>query len=370
MIIGVDGNEANITTRVGVSVYTLRLLEYFRKKANRQIRFKVFLKQRPKNLPKETGYFKYEVVPGKYLWSQAFLPVRLFLKKDVDIFFSPAHYLPRFCPVASVVTIHDLSYLYYPGDFLKKDLYQLKNWTKYSLRQARRVIAVSKTTKKDIVRFYDLPEEKIDVIYNGGPRRHPEPFDFAQGKLGVEGSPFILYVGTLQPRKNIGTLLEAFSRFKQSYPEFKLVVAGKKGWLYEEIFRKVKNLKLERDVKFTGYTSDSKLEELYKNAFFFVLPSFYEGFGIPVLEAMSKGCPVVASFASSLPEVGGDAVLYFDPESATDLLAKMKILKEDNALRVEFIKKGLKRVKDFSWEKCGRETLEVIKKTYASSTVR
>ncbi len=364
MIIGVDGNEANVSIKVGVSVYTLNLLHYFRNHAHKEVSFKVFLRNKPSHdLPTENAYFTYEVVPGKFLWSQIFLPLRLYMKKDIDIFFSPAHYAPRFCSVPSVITIHDLSYLYYPDDFLKKDLYQLRNWTQYSIHNAKKIIAVSKTTKKDIMRMYQIPEEKIEVVYNGYERKVKS--QKSKVKTEYSKNPFILYVGTLQPRKNITTLIQAFAKFKQFYPEFKLVIAGKKGWLYEHIFNEVSDLGFDQEIHFTDYLTDQQLTFLYKNAFCFILPSFYEGFGIPILEAMSFGCPVISSFASSLPEVGGDACLYFDPKNADDLAEKMIEIKENKLLRNNFIKKGVKRVREFSWEKCGEETFMVIQNSLA-----
>jgi len=368
MIIGVDGNEANVEKKVGVSIYTLNLLNYFNKIANKNISFKIFLKNNPRNeLPKENKYFKYEVVHGNFLWSQIFLPIRLYKKKDIDIFFSPAHYLPRFCSVTSIVTIHDLSYLYYPEDFLKKDLFQLKNWSSYSLKKAKKIIAVSKTTKKDIIKNYKIPDEKIEVIHNGYEK--PIKYQISNIKFEKINDPYILYVGTLQPRKNILTLIKAFEKFKNFYPEFKLIIAGKKGWLYDKIFRLVTDLGLEGDVYFTDYVTDNQLVFLYKNAFCFVLPSFYEGFGIPLLEAMSFDCPVISSFYSSLPEIGADACLYFDPNNVFDLVEKLKLLKENKKLRKELTKKGKTRIKEFSWKKCADQTLKVILNTHASSTI-
>src|SRR3990167_7872514 len=172
MIIGIDGNEANIKEKVGVSFYVLKLLEHFQKKATENLQFVVFLKSKPSvDLPLENKHYSYDVIRGNFLWSQTFLPLELYKRKafgqNIQVFFSPAHYAPRFCPISIVVTIHDLSYFYYPEEFLKKDLYQLKNWTEYSIKKARTVIAVSNTTKKDIVKFYHTRDEKIDVIYNG-----------------------------------------------------------------------------------------------------------------------------------------------------------------------------------------------------------
>jgi len=167
----------------------------------------------------------------------------------------------------------------------------------------------------------------------------------------------------VQPRKNLTTLIEAFHLLLKEKPEYFLVIVGKKGWLYEEIFNKVKELNLKNKVIFTGYLEEQELGYVYQNASLFVLPSFYEGFGIPILEAMNFNCPVISSFTSSLPEIGGDACLYFEPSSSQDLKNKMLEFLENEQLRKELVKKGKERVKLFSWEKCGEETLEVIKST-------
>ena len=358
--IGVDGNEANVEKKVGVSTYALNILKYFCKIARQEIQFDIYLKSQPSaDLPMENKSFKYKIIPGKFLWSQIALPLFLYQHKNIDVYFSPAHYLPHFCPVPQVVTIHDLAYLYFPEDFTKKDLWQLKNWTKFSVSRARQIIAVSKTTKKDIVKNYGIDETKINVIYNGYEKMSNKlkiPFDFAQGK-----EKFILFVGTIQPRKNLEVLVDAFSKFSQTNKDFRLVIVGKKGWLYESIFKKVKMTKLEKKIIFTDYVTDSELIKYYKNAFCLVLPSLYEGFGIPVLEAMSYDCPTIVSMTSSLLEVGGDASLYFDPKNSDDLLEKLNTLHENKELRKELISKGRQRIKDFSWEKCGRETLSILR---------
>jgi len=362
MRLGIDGNEANVKNRVGVSVYAFNLLHYFKKHADASTQFVIFLRESPQeDLPKENKYFHYEVVKGKFLWSQFFLPIRLYLRKDIDGFFSPAHYAPRFCPVPYIVTIHDLSYLYFPDDFTKKDLFTLRNWTRYSINNAKRIIAVSKTTKNDILKSYSIPDEKVDVVYNGYGKDFPNKQYFYKIKKLTMDKPSILYVGTLQPRKNIVTLIKAFSKFKNLYPDFELIIAGKKGWLYEKIFEEVETLGLTTNVFFTDYVSDNQLMFLYKNAFCFVLPSFYEGFGIPILEAMSFKCPVISSITSSLPEIGGDACLYFDPKNPDDLFDKLVELKKNNKLRQEMIKKGVERVKLFSWEDCAKKTLMILK---------
>lgn len=361
MIIGVDGNEANVEKKVGVSVYTYQLLHYFAQQSDEKTRFIIYLRDVPRHdLPVETADFKYRIVKGGFLWSQLFLPFHLYLHKDIDIFFSPAHYAPRWCPTPTVVVIHDLSYFYYPEEFLKKDLYQLKNWTQYSVKKAQKIIAVSKTTKKDIIKFYHIPEKNIEVVYNG----YQSNISNQQSTIS-NFKPYILYIGTLQPRKHLITLIEAFHLLLKKKPEYNLIIAGKKGWLYEEIFARVKSLHLQNKIIFPGYVSDEEKAALYTNASLFVLPSLYEGFGIPLLEAMSYGCPVISSFASSLPEIGGDACLYFDPTNPQELVDDMIALIDDSSLRRDLIQKGKKRVQLFSWEKCGEETLEIIKRLSA-----
>lgn len=359
MRIGIDANEANVAEKVGVSVYTFELLKYFQGISNADNQFLIYLRDPPRpELPKEKAFFQYWVVPGHFLWSQLFLPLNLYVKKDIDVFFSPAHYAPRFCPVPTIVTIHDLSYFYYPEEFLKKDLYQLKNWTKYSVKKTRQIIAVSQTTKNDLVKFYQIPEGKIEVIYNGFSHVIPN----GQKPKTKSQKPYILYVGTIQPRKNLQTLINAFHALLKEKPEYTLVITGKKGWLYENICNQVKTLQLEHKVIFTGYVGDEEKAQLYADASVFVLPSLYEGFGLPILEAMSYDCPVIASSASSLPEIGADVCLYFDPQKPDELKEKMLEVIDNIDLRKELVKKGKQRVQLFSWQKCGQETLEMIKK--------
>lgn len=369
MVIGVDANEANVEKQVGVSVYTLNLLRYFSKLANPDLRFKIFLREKAKNfLPNQNPNFEYIIVPGAFLWSQIFLPLKLRFDKPADVFFAPAHYSPSYCPSPLVVTIHDLSYFYYPDQFRKRDLLKLENWTKTSLKKASKIIAVSKTTKKDIVKFYQVAEDKIEVIYNGYEKLLSKTSGVLQSQtlsltpeVKLRNRNYILYVGTLQPRKNISTLISAFDLFQKQNLDFKLVICGRKGWLYDSIFNQVEELQLKDKVIFTGFVSDQELTDLYQKAFCLVLPSLYEGFGLPILEAMANHCPVISSFAASLPEIGGEACLYFDPNDKNQLLEKLNELKFNNKLRQELIKKGLTRIKSFSWQKCAERTLEILK---------
>lgn len=359
MIIGIDGNEANVTERVGVSMYTLNILREFYKSASEQTRFVIYLRKSPlSDLPEANENFKYVVIPGSVAWSQVFFPTYLATHKKPDVLLCPAHYIPRFSSVKTVVVIHDVAYFYYPEEFLKKDLYKLENWTSYALNHSKKVISVSENTKKDIIKFYETPEVKIEVIHNG----YNQVDSVATPKeFKAPTAPYLLYVGTLQPRKNVAKLIEAFNILKNEHADLKLYIVGKKGWLYDEIFARVTQLQLKDDVVFTGYVSESEKNALYKHAQAYVLPSLYEGFGNPPLEAMSAGCPVIVSNNSSLPEICGDACVYFDPSDTMDMVKSIGEVLSNKKLRASLKAKGIQRVKEFSWEKCAQKTLQVLK---------
>lgn len=360
--IGIDGNEANVEKKVGVSVYSYQLIKYFHKQACKNIKFIIYLKNKPRDdMPEENEYFLYKIVWGPTLWRDLFLPLALYKKPNINIFFSPAHYTPRFCQCPLIVTIHDLSYLYFQNDFLPQDLYKLKNWTKHAVNQAKKIIAVSKFTKEDIIKQYKIEKNKIYVVYNGCKIiKNCKMQNLIFSKYNIIPKKYLLYVGTLQPRKNILCIIRSFSDIIKKYPQLKLVIAGKKGWLYKKIFENVNKLGLKQKVIFTGYIENDELACLYKNAFCFVLASLYEGFGITVTEAMGYGCPVIVANTSSLPEITGGAGLLFNPyspESLTDAI--ITLLKNEN-LRNTLIKKGIKRAKLFDWQKCAEKTLKIL----------
>jgi glycosyltransferase involved in cell wall biosynthesis len=381
MIIGIDGNEANHKKRVGIGEYSYQLLkqlENLRPKADQPLadKFQIYLKSDPlAHMPKETGTWKYRVIkPGK-LWTQWRLPLDLFFKKPrPDVFFSPSHYAPRFTPVPSVISVMDLSYLYFPQLFDEKDLYQLKNWTAYSVKKASRVLTISNSSKNDIIKEYKASSGKIAVTYPGiKSSLDLQPNIYAMNQLKTKyglADKFILFVGTIQPRKNIVRLIEAFAEVKkdESIPhDLELVIVGKKGWLYEDILSTPQKLGIGKSVKFLENVNDDSLIPLYEHALCFVLPSLYEGFGLPVLEAMQNGCPVITSNVSSLPEAGGDACLYVNPEDSTDIAEKIKKLVNNDRLRKELIEKGRKQAAKFSWEKTARETLSVLEEVGGKS---
>jgi glycosyltransferase involved in cell wall biosynthesis len=375
MIIGIDGNEANVSKRVGISEYAYWLLHFFAEFAAKGktpgVTFVIYLKQRPvKALPKETANWKYKIVgPGKF-WTQFGLPLNLFLSKPrPDVFFSPTHYAPRFSPAPSVISVMDLSFLSFPEMFNKSDMYQLKNWTKYSVKKATKVLTISNSSRNDIIETYQVPEEKVLTIYPGIKQTVTlEPRVYAMNELKAKygvSDKYVLFVGTLQPRKNIGRLIEAFSKVKKqasrsASDDVQLVVIGKRGWLYEEILAAPEKFGIEDSVKFLEGINDDELTVFYKHALVYVLPSLYEGFGLPVVEAMKHGCPVITSNISSLPEAGGDAAIYVDPENVDDIAKKITKVISDKDLRRELSEKGKKQAAKFNWETTAKETLKVL----------
>jgi glycosyltransferase involved in cell wall biosynthesis len=377
MIIGIDGNEANVTKRVGISEYAYWLLFYFAKFVEEGkvsgIKFIIYLKKPPlESLPKESESWTYKVVGPSKFWTQFGLPLNLFLSKPKpNVFFSPTHYAPRFSPVPSIISVMDLSFLRFPELFNKADLYQLEHWTEYSVKKAKKVLTISNSSRNDIIKTYNVPEGKVKTIYPGikeSVSLVPHVFGMNQLKSKYHVSDnYILFVGTLQPRKNISRLIEAFAASLNDVKlstdlrkDLQLVVIGKKGWLYEEILEAPRKFGVEGRVKFLEGINDDELAIFYKHALCYVLPSLYEGFGLPVVEAMQHGCPVITSNISSLPEAGGEAALYVDPENVADISEKIVQVVSDKKLREEMIAKGKKQVTKFSWEKAAKETLNVI----------
>ncbi len=353
-------NKTGLPNRVGSSEFCFQILSQI-PKIDKTNNFSIFLPVKPTvDLPERTKKWEYVVFSSKKLWTLIGLS-KVLSKYKLDVFFSPTHYLPFRTSSPSVISILDISYLYFPGLFKKKDLYQLKLWGRYSIKKAKKIITISNFSKNDIIKMYKVNPDKIAVVYPGikenlGSNNSNLDMKDLKDKYGIASS-YILFVGTLQPRKNIVKLIEAFSKLEE---KIELVIVGKKGWQFDEILDAPKKYGVEGRVKFLDSVTDEELPNFYKNAVCFCLPSLYEGFGLPILEAMQYGCPVATSNISSLPEVGGDAAVYFDPEDSEDIAKSLKSLIQDPKLRDKLIKRGHEQVKKFSWEKAAKETLKVL----------
>lgn len=301
---------------------------------------------------------------SRILWEQLILPLKAKMR-GVDIMHYPDHTAPlmrKFYP--TVITVHDLAPLSFPRTFAKARRTYKALSIRRSVGMADRVIAVSEATKRDCMRLLNLPEDKLRVVYNGvSPEFRPiedkRRLEEVRVRLGLP-EKMALYVGTLEPRKNVTGLIRAFGSLKSTKGlKHVLVITGMKGWLYGEIFKTVEKLGLYGCVKFTGYVDKEDLPCLYNLADVFVYPSFYEGFGLPALEAMACGCPVITSNTSSLPEVVGGAGILTDPRDREALAGAIYRSITNEGLRQRMRAEGLKRAKRFSWERCARETLKV-----------
>jgi glycosyltransferase involved in cell wall biosynthesis len=319
------------------------------------------------------------LIPDRYLnvlWYRlrAPLPANLFTGK-VDIYHGPDFVLPPLSgKIRKVVTIHDLAFLEHPEYAVPSLVAYLNKVVPESIAAADAVAAVSHDAASSLVEHFGTPREKIAVVPNGlRPhfRRITDPIllGATANKFGLK-HPLVLGVGTLQPRKNHMGLIKAFHQAqsdKKHHPAM-LALAGGHGWLYEETRQLVADLKLEKKVRFLGPVSDLELIVLYSLADVFAFPSFYEGFGVPPIEAMACGAPVVTSKTSSLPEVVGDAALTVDPHNIDELAAAILRLLKDEPLREELRQKGYERAQLYTWPKSAQKMLDVYQRLYNGAT--
>jgi len=359
MIIGIDASRASIKQKTGTEVYSYNLIKHLAKcdhknqyilYTNRALKFDFLL---PKN-------FKVKVLSFLKFWTQIRLAWEMLIRQP-DILFIPAHTIPWIHPKNTVVTIHGLEYEHFPEAYSRFDLWHLRKSTRLASKWAKKIITISQNTKKDLIKFYGVRDEQIKVVHLGY-----QKYEVRSKKYEAAGTfrfpkPYLLFVGRLEKRKNLVRLVKAFARLKNNKKiVHKLVLAGKPGYGYEQIKCSIKELGVEKDVILPGYVLDKDLPDLMKNADIFVYPSLYEGFGMPILEAMNLGVPVVASNISALPEIAGEAALLVDPLNTDEIADAIWRVVTNKELKEDLVKKGLEQVKKFSWEKCAKETLIVL----------
>ncbi len=307
--------------------------------------------------------FKTGLLFLKLFWHEILIPHHC-NKLKVDVFHQPDFISARKGSYKKVVTIHDLSTNIFPKTKpLSVRLYYI-NYVAKTIKKADIIVADSMNTKKDIIKFYGIKENLIKVVYPGvmdyfNVIPDKDILDKTREKYKLP-EEFILFVGTIEPRKNLVRLLKAFSQVvSQGYKDIYLVISGYKGWLTKQFFTMLDNLKISDKVLLLGYTDEENLPALYNLAKIFVFPSIYEGFGIPPLEAMACGTPVIASNSSSIPEVVGDAAILVDPYNEKILANSILNLLKDTNLQKDLVDKGLKRARMFSWDKMAREMLQI-----------
>ena len=310
-------------------------------------------------------------VAYKMIWNFLPLPYHWFFGKEADITHFFNYYVPPGVHGKVITTVCDMVCEAYPETMNRKTRTMLKMSLEKSCKRADCIVTISEFSKQEIMRYMHIPEQKIEVVPCGVDMEtyHPNWDEAAiqRAKAAYRiGSPYFLYLGTLEPRKNIERLIEAYAQFKGKHPQApKLVLAGRKGWLYDSIFERVQQCQIEADVIFTGYVKSQDVAPLICGALAFVFPSLYEGFGLPPLESMACGTPVIASDVASIPEVVGDAGLLVDPLQPAQLCDAMQRVWLDEALRAELRQKGLARAQTFTWKAQAERMLDVYARVYA-----
>jgi glycosyltransferase involved in cell wall biosynthesis len=306
----------------------------------------------------------------RVFWEQMVQPMQL-LKEGIDLLHSLAFVQPIFFSCPGITTIYDLSFILFPERFHPLKRLYLRWGTHYSARKAQRIIAISASTKCDITKLLGISDKKVDVV-PCGVHEDFQPVENQQALGNLRSKRhlperIILFVGTIEPRKNLIALLKGYALLKKRISPPRLVIAGAKGWHHEEVFSAVEELSLGKDVIFPGYIPQEELSLWYSAAELFIYPSLYEGFGLPPLEAMACGTPVITSNTSSLPEVVGEAGILVNPHSVEEIAAAMQRLLTDVNLRADMRKKGLSKAREFSWQKAARGTVRVYEQAMTES---
>lgn len=360
MVIGIEAERANTKQKTGVEHYAKQIILHLAK-IDTTNSYILYLRTQPEDwflsLPKN---FRIKVMPFPIFWTQIRISWEMLIR-PVDVLFIPASSIPLIHPKKTVVTVHDLAFMLFPETYT----WFARNFHKFEDFLVKiftwKIIAVSQATKNDLVKFYNLDPSKISVVHHG--------FSYEDGKSnpGAAASlkqlpvrPYVVFLSTLQPRKNLEGLIKAFRQLKNDLPELehKLVVVGRPGWKFEKILQVIESNK--DFVMYYNNVSDEDRFVILKQADLLVQPAFYEGFGMQTLEAIAAGVPVAVSNVSSLPEVAGEAAVYFDPKDTKDMARAIKSVLLDKSLSDRLKILGKKRLEQFSWEKCARETLDVL----------
>lgn len=372
MLIGFDGSRAFTKDKTGTENYSYNLLKNLAL-VDTKNSYLIYLRPEVQVDGKWPDNFKFKTINFPRLWTQIGLAKYSFLDQ-LDILFIPSHTLPLIKKpgLKTVVTVHDLGAEYLPKAHQLKQRIYLNVMTHHQLKSATHLIAVSNATKKDLIEKVHIKPEKISVIYEGYDNLAFKPLKIDEynnilNKYDIENNKYFLYVGTIQPRKNLERLIKAYSIFlstvkkdNPSSPLPKLILVGKKGWLADRIYKLPKELGIEENIKFLGYVSDSELPALYNGAISLIFPSLFEGFGLPILESMACGTPVLTSNISSMKEIADKNANLINPYSIDDIAQGILKLFKDEKYRKILNHKGIAQAKKFSWKRCAEQTLDVF----------
>ena len=360
LTIAIDASRTTTAQRTGTENYALQLIRALLL-LDSPHRFRLYFRDQPPAalLPDRPRTEQY-VIPWPRLWTHSRFALALWRDRP-DVTFVPAHTLPLWLPGPAVVTVHDLGYVYFPDahPFLSR---RYLEWsTRHSVRRATRVIADSLATAKDLAAHYHLAQHHINVVYPGVDDSLCRSTDSARlaevrARYGLP-ERYVLFVGTLQPRKNIARIVAGFARWRAQggAGDVALVLAGQRGWLYDPMW--VDDVEI---VILPGYIDEADVAALYSGALALVFPTLHEGFGFPVLEAMRCGTPVITSTTSSLPEVAGEAALLVNPRDSDAIAEALGRLVTDQALRADLIERGYRQADRFTWRQAAEQTLKVL----------
>jgi len=365
MIIGIDARPLSYPQLTGIGVYLNSLLQAIQE-----------LDQENQYYLISNGAIHFEVVNPRWkklegrlpqrkigtLWMQVFVP-RLASTLKLDLFWGPRHQLPLFMPkeIKTVLTVHDIVHLLFPRTMSLPNLVAERLLMQRSIRRADYVMADSQSTASGIQEHYQVRPTKIGVVYPGGPTVSEQMHSPVSDDEKLPGKYF-LFVGTLEPRKNLRAILGAFALLDTEREDVNLVVVGNIGWKNKDVMSLLKAHRYRSRIHFTGYVDAARLSFIYRNALCLLYPSLYEGFGFPILEAMTYGVPVITSNISSMPEVAGDAAMLVNPNDINELANAMNMILSNGNLRDLMVFKGYKRLKEFSWMRCAEEVLDIFKK--------
>lgn len=357
MKIGIDASRAFQKRRTGIEEYSYQLIKNLRDDL-RETEVVLYVRKNQKidfDLPSQ---WSVKVIGWPIFWTQLGLSIEMLFHRP-EVLLVPAHTVPMIHPRKTIVVIHGLEYEFCPKAYSFWERIYMRKTIRKSCDWSEQIVAVSENTKKDLVSLYGVLEEKIAVIYEGATSDSQEISDVGFS----ESSPFLLFVGRLEERKNLGGIIEAFQILKEMYDSnLKLILAGKPGYGYEKIRSQIENSRFKKDILELGFVSEKEKNALFRAAEVFLFPSFYEGFGLPILEAQKFRVPVITSNISSMPEVSGGSAVLVDPRNSKEIAEGIWKIISDDHFREDLVEKGIKNIERFSWKKCAQEMADVLVK--------
>lgn len=366
MRIGIDASRAFLGKRTGIEEYSYQVIKHLRDvlPGGRVVLYVRKSQKAQVESEKWPDNWEIRIIKLPRFWTQLGLSLEMLLR-PVDALFVPAHTVPFIHPSRTVVTVHGLEYEFVPETYSLWERVYMRFSIRNSCRWAQKIISVSENTKKDLIDLYKVDENKIKIVPEGWNDGHQSSISSQQekgdGRLPVAGDKYLLFIGRIEGRKNVGNIVKALEILKEKNDiPHKLILAGRPGYGYGKIKSQIASSKSREDILELGFVSEREKWELLANAECFLFPTLYEGFGIPILEAQSAGCPVVASDNSSIPEVAGKSALLVDPRNPEAIAAAISKIISDESFKKDLIEKGLENVQRFSWRKCATQIAKIL----------